>query len=80
MIYVTVSSLSWLLEIHNHFSRYICQNRVTTGLLQTFDLPTQDLFHAEVCLALNISVKEAPRPSCTLQPPCATRWNECKKQ
>jgi len=48
MIYVTKSSLSWLFEIHNHFSRYICQNRVTTGLLQTFDLPTQDLFHAEV--------------------------------
>jgi hypothetical protein len=50
MIYVTVSSLSWPFEIHNHFSRYICQNGVTTGLMQTFDLPAQGLFHAEVCV------------------------------
>jgi hypothetical protein len=73
--------LSWLFEIHNHFSCYICQNGVTTGLLQTFDLPAQDLFHAEVYVWSSIvSMKEAPRPSYTLQAPRATRWNERKKQ
>jgi len=61
MIYVTMSSLSWLFEIHNHFSRYICQNGLTTGLLQTFDLPAQDLFRTEVYVWGSIfSVKEVP--------------------